>query len=250
MHPDAVAAQPSDVATAQHREAADRVVQDADVHALCGLLREQAGHLLGERVGGPLVVEQVHRPAGATDVVEQARVLLVSVLQDLHLIARRERRLRRCPQHAGETRVLFVRVAELCEVRRLMEDHVRRPAGEDGALYQTRQLPLTAEGMTAPAEHDVDHEAAHREHEQQEEPGKRRLRAAVLQDQEHGNAQGIQSDERRQHHRPRDRQVSERHVHSYVRPSRLSRYPVPTRSTRHGGPCAGTLALHGAGWLP
>ncbi len=61
VHPDALRDERAHVPSTQHGEAADRVVQDSDGHALLDLVREQSSDLLGERIRGPLVVEQVNR---------------------------------------------------------------------------------------------------------------------------------------------------------------------------------------------
>jgi hypothetical protein len=93
-------------------------------------------------------------------------------------------------------------VRKRVEYARLPLEQGRPSIGKRGALRQRVQLVLAAECLPPSSEQRIDDQPADGKREHQKEPGERRLRAAVLQNEEHCDAQRVQTRHHRQQLKP------------------------------------------------
>ena len=94
------------VPPAEHRQTADRVVHDANIDPCGDPLGQHLPDLLRERVCRPLVKQKVNRFRGGSHVVQELRVHVTRVLQNLKLVRQSDRGAGRSPQHLAEAAVL------------------------------------------------------------------------------------------------------------------------------------------------
>ena len=86
-------------ATAEHAEAAYRVVDNPHVHALPDLVRKHTADVFGKRVRCPLLVEQNESMRRPLEIGHQACVFFARILQNFEAIAVRQRRAGGRPEH-------------------------------------------------------------------------------------------------------------------------------------------------------
>ena len=94
--------------------------------------------------------------------------------------------------------------SQCCQLRRLFCKDPGSAIGEGCAREQLSETSLSAERMSVSTHHHVDQQTPERKHEQEKQPGERRLRASVLKNEKGGYGKRIRPQQNRQHRGPRD----------------------------------------------